>query len=57
MPQFSLNQKRELAFYGFESVNLVTGSVLYDGIDFSFSGALPLEFMRMYHSDSSFRGT
>lgn len=56
MPQFTLNQKRELAFYGFESVNLVTGPVLYDGIDFSFSGALPLEFLRMYHSDSSFRG-
>lgn len=45
-----------MSFYGFEPVNLVTGSVLYEGVDFSFPGALPLEWKRVYHSDSNFKG-
>jgi len=30
--------------------------VLYEGIDFFFPGALPLEWKRVYHSDSNFKG-
>ena len=54
MPHFTQSLKKELSFYGFEPVNLVTGSVLYEGIDFFFLGALPLEWKRVYHSDSNF---
>ena len=28
----------------------------YEGMDFSFPGALPLEWKRVYHSDSNFKG-
>ena len=56
MPHFTQSLKKELSFYGFEPVNLVTGSVLYEGIDFFFPGALPLEWKRVYHSDSNFKG-
>lgn len=44
MLHFTQSLKKELSFYGFEPVNLVTGSVLYEGVDFSFPGALPLEW-------------
>lgn len=54
MPQFTLSQKRELAFYGFESVNLVTGSVLYEGVDFSFPYAT-FRFRRVGMGMYSFR--
>lgn len=40
MPHFTQSLKKELSFYGFEPVNLITGSVLYEGMDFSFPGAL-----------------
>ena len=30
--------------------------MLYEGVDFSFPGALPLEWKRVYHSDSNFKG-
>ena len=56
MLHFTQSLKKELSFYGFEPVNLVTGSVLYEGIDFFFPGALPLEWKRVYHSDSNFKG-
>ena len=56
MLHFTQSLKKELSFYGFEPVNLVTGSVLYEGVDFSFPGALPLEWKRVYHSDSNFKG-
>ncbi|GAB6948840.1 hypothetical protein JCM15640A_04250 [Hoylesella timonensis 4401737 = DSM 22865 = JCM 15640] len=56
MLHFTRSLKKELSFYGFEPVNLITGSVLYEGMDFSFPGALPLEWKRVYHSDSNFKG-
>ena len=56
MLHFTQSLKKELSFYGFEPVNLVTGSVLYEGIDCFFPGALPLEWKRVYHSDSNFKG-
>lgn len=55
MLHFTRSLKKELSFYGFEPVNLITGSVLYEGMDFSFPGALPLEWKRVYHSDSTFK--
>ena len=56
MLHFTQSLKKELSFYGFEPVNLITGSVLYEEMDFSFPGALPLEWKRVYYSDSNFRG-
>ena len=53
MLHFTRSLKKELSFYGFEPVNLVTGSVLYEGIDFFFPGALPLKWKRVYHFDSN----
>ncbi len=48
MYPYTYSLKRELSFYGFEPVNLLTGSVLYEGVDFSFSGAFSLEWKRVY---------
>ena len=45
MPHFTQSLKKELSFYGFEPVTLITGSVVYEGMDFSFPGALPLGLM------------
>lgn len=56
MASFTQSQRAELSFYGFEPVNLITGSVLYEGTDFSFPGILPLEWKRVYHSDRTFKG-
>ena len=56
MLHFTRSLKKELSFYGFEPVNLVTGSVLYEGIDFFFPGMLPKKDASdlIHHSD---RGT
>ena len=56
MFHFTQSLKKELSFYGFEPVNLVTGSVLYEGIDFFFPGMLPKKDASdlIHHSD---RGT
>lgn len=56
MPQFTHSLKSELSFYGFESVNLITGAVIYEGIDFCISGIVPLEWKRIWYSDSSYIG-
>ena len=56
MLHFTQSLKKELSFYGFEPVNLVTGSVLYEGVDFSFPGALPLEWKRVYIPTATLRG-
>lgn len=42
MPHFTQSLKKELSFYGFEPVNLVTGSVLYERTDFSLLGIINL---------------
>ena len=56
MLHFTRSLKKELSFYGFEPVNLITGSVLYEGMDFSFPGMLPKKDASdlIHHSD---RGT
>ncbi|MFJ1492359.1 DUF6531 domain-containing protein [Capnocytophaga canis] len=47
---------RALCHAGFEPVNFINGAVVYDGIDFSLTGALPLEWKRSWYSDSSYQG-
>jgi YD repeat-containing protein len=42
--------------YGFEPVNLITGAVVYDGVDFELPGPLPLAWKRRWTSDSLWRG-
>ena len=41
---------------GFEPVNLINGSVIYEGSDFSFPSPLPLEWTRAWYSDSDYDG-
>jgi RHS repeat-associated protein len=42
--------------YGFEPVNLITGAVVYDGVDFELPGPLPLAWKRRWMSDSLWQG-
>ena len=56
MPQFTHSLKSELSFYGFGPVNLITGAVIYEGVDFCISGIVPLEWKRIWYSDSSYIG-
>lgn len=56
MYPYTHSLKRDLSFYGFEPVNLVTGVVIYEGIDFCISGIIPLEWKRIWYSDSSYIG-
>jgi len=41
---------------GFEPINLVNGSVLYEGTDFAFQGIMPLEWRREWSSDNDYVG-
>lgn len=50
MLHFTRSLKKELSFYGFEPVNLITGSVLYEGMDFSFPGHAPQKGRFRSHS-------
>lgn len=45
-----------LCKHGFEPVNLITGSVLYEGIDFEIAGPIPIKWERNWYSDSSHHG-
>ncbi|WP_315814934.1 DUF6531 domain-containing protein [Paraflavitalea speifideaquila] len=42
--------------HGFEPVNLINGSVLYDGVDFELPGPIPLKWERSWYSDSGYEG-
>jgi RHS repeat-associated protein len=42
--------------HGFEPVNLVTGSVLYEGVDFEIPGIIPIKWERNWYSDSGYEG-
>jgi RHS repeat-associated protein len=42
--------------HGFEPVNLINGSVLYDGVDFELPGPIPLKWERTWYSDSDYEG-
>ncbi len=41
---------------GFDPVNLITGSVSYEGIDFELPGPIPIKWERNWYSDSSYTG-
>jgi RHS repeat-associated protein len=41
---------------GFEPVDLITGRVLYSGVDFDLPGPLPLAWQRHWYSDSGMSG-
>lgn len=41
---------------GFEPVDLVSGVVVYEGLDFRFPSPVPLLWERSWYSDSSYRG-
>lgn len=47
---------RFLCRHGFEPVNLITGSVLYEGADFEISGPIPIKWERNWYSDASREG-
>ncbi|MBL7703853.1 MAG: hypothetical protein JNM14_16505 [Ferruginibacter sp.] len=42
--------------HGFEPVNLITGSVLYEGVDFELPGTIPIRWERNWYSDSDYTG-
>lgn len=56
MHHYTQGQKRSLCFYKFEPVDVVTGRVIYEGIDFVLAGAIPLEWRRIWYSDSQYKG-
>lgn len=45
-----------LCKHGFEPVNLITGSVLYEGTDFEIAGPIPIKWERNWYSDASREG-
>ena len=45
-----------LCKHGFEPVNLITGSVLYEGVDFELPGLIPIKWERNWYSDSDYEG-
>jgi RHS repeat-associated protein len=45
-----------LCKHGFEPVNLITGSVLYQGVDFELPGPIPIKWERNWYSDSDYTG-
>jgi RHS repeat-associated protein len=47
---------KKLCKHGFEPINLITGSVLYEGIDFEIPGIIPIKWERNWYSDSDYEG-
>ncbi len=47
---------RWLCKLGFEPINLVTGAVTYEGLDFELHGVIPFTWERVWDSDSDFVG-
>lgn len=45
-----------LCKHGFEPVNLINGSVLYEGCDFELPGPIPIKWERNWYSDSDYTG-
>jgi RHS repeat-associated protein len=42
--------------HGFEPVNLINGSVLYEGVDVELPGPIPFKWERTWYSDSGYEG-
>lgn len=55
---FGQNSKlsKALCRFGFDPVNLVTGEVVYDGIDFELSGSIPIRWERSWGAFSEYEG-
>jgi len=49
--------KKMLCKWGFEPVNLVTGEVLYEGVDFELPGPIPIQWERSWYSFSEYKGS
>lgn len=47
---------KKLCDMGFEPVNLVNGAVVYEGVDFTLPGVIPLEWKRSWSSINNYRG-
>lgn len=50
--RFTKGLKDKLCKKGFEPVDLITGRVIYEGIDIELPGPLPLRWQRSWYSDS-----
>ena len=53
---FTQGLKSSLSILRFEPVDIVFGRVLYEGIDFSLQGPMPLLWKRIWYSDSQYQG-
>ena len=54
--KWAQNLSKQFCKHGFEPVNLVTGAVVYEGVDFELPGPLPLAWKRGWMSDSLWEG-
>jgi RHS repeat-associated protein len=54
--KFTKGLKKSLCKMGFEPVDLITGRVLYEGVDFELPGVIPVRWERSWYSDSSYEG-
>ncbi|MFK7077411.1 DUF6531 domain-containing protein, partial [Flavobacterium oreochromis] len=48
--------KNFLCKYGFEPINLVNGSIIYEGTDFEIPSPQPIKWERQWYSDSEYNG-
>jgi RHS repeat-associated protein len=54
--KFTQGLKKALCKMGFEPVDLITGRVIYEGVDFELPGTLPIRWERNWYSDSAYEG-
>jgi hypothetical protein len=54
--KFTKGLKKALCKMGFEPVDLITGRMIYEGIDFELPGILPIRWERNWYSDSAYEG-
>ncbi|MEC1180000.1 RHS repeat-associated core domain-containing protein [Metasolibacillus meyeri] len=47
---------KKFCHYGFEPVDLITGRMVYEGVDFTLPGPIPLSWERTWYSDSQHIG-
>ncbi len=54
--KFTQGLKKTLCHLGFEPVDLITGRMVYEGLDFELPGVLPVRWERNWYSDSGYEG-
>lgn len=54
--KFTKGLKKSLCKMGFEPVDLITGRMVYEGLDFELFGIIPIRWERNWYSDSSYEG-